>query len=334
MLLFFSSRSANELKELSPMLIHKIEQTDLSVSALCLGGNVFGWTCDEPTSFEVLDTFIGGGGNFIDTADVYSNQVPGHVGGESETIIGKWMQTRQNRQHVVIATKVGSRMAGDPQKEGLSRKYIMQAVEASLRRLQTDYIDLYQAHYDHPGAPLEETLSTFNDLIKQGKVRAIGASNYNAQRLAAALRISDERNYARYVTLQPHYNLVYREEYERELEPFCLREHMGVIPYYSLAAGFLTGKYRPRQKLPDTPRAANVQRRYLSERGFRILEKVEQVAQRHRVTMAQVALAWLIARPSITAPIASATSVEQIRELLGAVDLKLTPEDLAELERM
>ena len=174
------------------MLTRKIERTDLRVSALCLGGNVFGWTCDEPTSFAVLDTFVAGEGNFIDTADVYSNWVPGHVGGESETIIGRWMQARKNREHMVITTKVGSRMAGDPAKEGLSRKYIMQAVEESLRRLQTDYIDLYQAHYDHPGTPLEETLSTFNDLVKQGKVRAIGASNYKAQRLAEALRISDE----------------------------------------------------------------------------------------------------------------------------------------------
>lgn len=316
------------------MLIHKIERTDLRVSALCLGGNVFGWTCDEPTSFGVLDTFVEGDGNFIDTADVYSNWVPGHVGGESETILGRWMQVRKNRNRVVIATKVGSRMANDPQKEGLSRKYILQAVEESLRRLQTDYIDLYQAHYDHPGTPLEETLSTFNDLVKQGKVRAIGASNYGAQRLAEALRISDNHHYARYVTLQPHYNLAYREEYEPELEPLCLHEHIGVIPYHALASGFLTGKYRPGQPLPATPRAESVQRRYLNERGFRILAKVEQVAQKHHATIAQVALAWLMARPGIIAPIASATSVEQTRELPGAVDVKLTAEDLAELAKV
>src|SRR5262249_40570320 len=198
-----------------------------------------------------------------------------------------------------------------------------------LRRLQTDYIDLYQAHYDYLGTPLEETLSTFNDLLKEGKVRAIGASNYTAQRLAEALRISDERHYARYVTHQPHYNLAYREEYERELEPLCQRERLGVTSYSSLGAGFLTGKYRLGQPLPTTARAATVQKRYFNERGFSILAKVEEVAQRHHVTIAQVALAWLIAHPGITAPIASATSVEQTRELLGALDVKLTAEDLA-----
>ncbi len=312
----------------------KIERTGLHVSALCLGGNVFGWTCDEPTSFAVLDTFFEAGGNFVDTADVYSNWVPGHVGGESETILGRWMQARKNRERIVIATKVGSRMAGDPHKEGLSRKYIMQEVEESLRRLQTDYIDLYQAHYDYVEVPLEETLSTFNDLVKQGKVRVIGASNYNAQRLAEALRISNEHGYARYATHQPHYNLAYREEYERELEPLCLRERMGVIPYSSLAAGFLTGKYRPGQNLPATPRAERVQSRYMNERGFSILAKVEQVAQKHHATIAQAALAWLIARPGITAPIASATSVEQTRELLGAVDVKLTAEEWNELDKV
>lgn len=316
------------------MLTRKIQHTDLHVSALCFGGNVFGWTCDEPTSFAVLDTFTAAGGNFIDTADVYSNWVPGSVGGESETILGHWMQTRKNRERIVIATKVGSRMANDPQKEGLSRRYIMQAVEASLRRLQTDYIDLYQAHYDHPGTPLEETLSAFNDLVKQGKIRAIGASNYNAQRLTEALRISDEHGCTRYVTLQPHYNLVYREEYERELEPLCQREGIGVIPYRSLAGGFLSGKYRPGQQLPATPRAERIQRLYLNERGFSILTKVEQVAQAHHATIAQVVLAWLLARSGIIAPIASATSVEQTRELLGALDVKLTAEDLAVLDQV
>jgi aryl-alcohol dehydrogenase-like predicted oxidoreductase len=328
------SRSANELKENTLMLKRKIERTDLRVSALCLGGNVFGWTCDEPTSFAVLDTFAAVDGNFIDTADVYANWVPGNVGGESETILGRWMQARKNRERMVIATKVGARMAGDPQKEGLSRKYIMQAVEASLRRLQTDYIDLYQAHYDDPGTPLEETLSAFNDLVKQGKARAIGASNYNAQRLAEALRISDKYGYARYVTLQPHYNLLYREEYERELEPLCKRQNIGVIPYHALASGFLTGKYRPGQQLPASPRAERVQRLYLNERGFRILAYVEQVAQAHHATIAQVALAWLLARPGIIAPITSATSVEQTRKLLGALDVRLTAEDLIVLDQI
>jgi len=316
------------------MLLRRIERTDLRVSALCLGGNVFGWTCDEPTSFAVLDAFVAGGGNFIDTADVYSTWVPGHGGGESETIIGRWMQARKNRERIVIATKVGSRMAGDPQQEGLSRKNIMEAVAGSLYRLQIDYIDLYQAHFDDPATPLTETLSALNDLVKQGKVRAIGASNYTAPRLAEALRISNERHYARYVTLQPHYNLAYREEYERELEPLCLREGLGVLPYSSLAAGFLTGKYRLGQELPDTPRAGRVKDRYMNERGFRILAKVEQIAQKYHATPVQVALAWLMARPGIVAPIASATSVEQARELLGAVKLTLTAEDWEELDKV
>lgn len=312
------------------MLTRKIERTDLHVSTLCFGGNVFGWTCDETTSFAVLDTFVAAGGNFIDTADVYANWIPGSVGGESETILGRWMQARKNRERIVIATKVG---AGDPQ-EGLSRQYIMQAVEASLRRLQTDYIDLYQAHYDHRETPLEETLSAFNDLVKQGKVRAIGASNYHAQRFAKALRISDEHGYARYVTLQPHYNIVYRDEYERELEPLCQREGVGVLPYHSLASGFLTGKYRPGQKLPATLRAERVQRLYLNERSFSILARVEQVAQKHHATIAQIALAWIMARPGMIAPITSATSVEQMRELLGAVDVRLAAEDLAVLDQV
>ena len=316
------------------MLSRKIERTDLRVSALCFGGNVFGWTCDEPTSFAVLDTFAEAGGNFIDTADVYSAWVPGHVGGESETILGRWMQTRKNRERIVVATKVGARMAGDPQKEGLSPRYITQEVEESLRRLQTDYIDLYQAHWDDLKTPLEETLSAFNDLVKQGKVRSIGASNYKAPRLAESLRISDEHHYARYVTLQPNYNLVHREEYERDLEPLCQREGVGVITYSSLASGFLTGKYRPGQKLPETNRAGGVQNKYMNERGFATLAQVEQVAKAHHASIAQVALAWIIARPSIIAPIASATSIEQARELLGALDLKLTAEDLAALDKV
>jgi aryl-alcohol dehydrogenase-like predicted oxidoreductase len=315
------------------MLTHKIERTDLRVSAFCFGGNVFGWTCDEPTSFAVLDTFVEAGGNFVDTADVYSAWVPGHVGGESETILGSWLHARKNRDHIVIATKVGARMAGDPQKEGLAQRYIMQEVEESLRRLRTDYIDLYQAHFDDLKTPLEETLSAFNDLVKQGKVRSIGASNYKAPRLAEALRISNEHRYARYVTLQPNYSLAHREEYEHELEPLCQREGIGVISYSSLASRFLTGKYRPGQKLPASQRSQSVQNKYMNERGFAILGQAEQVAKNHHASIAQVALAWLIARPGITAPIASATSVEQTRELLGALDLKLTVEDLATLDK-
>jgi aryl-alcohol dehydrogenase-like predicted oxidoreductase len=315
------------------MLTRKLGWTDLEVAALCLGGNVFGWTTDEETSFAVLDTYFAGGGNFIDTADVYSTWVPGHVGGDSEVIIGRWMSARKNRDHVVIATKVGSRMGTAPNAHGLSRRYIMEAVEASLRRLQTDYIDLYQAHQDDQDTPLDETLGAFNDLVRQGKVRHIGASNYSASRLRQALQISDQHDYARYVSVQPPYSLVNREVYERELEPLCQEQRLGVIPYSSLASGFLSGKYRSGKDLPSSPRAKGVKDRYMNEKGFRVLEQLDRVAAAHHVSVAQVALAWIIARPSITAPIASATSVAQTRELLDAVNLKLNAEDIASLDR-
>lgn len=315
------------------MLTRKLGRTDLEVAALCLGGNVFGWTTDEETSFAVLDTYFAGGGNFIDTADVYSTWVPGHTGGESEAMIGSWMSARKNRDRVVIATKVGSRMGTAPNARGLSRRYIMEEVEASLKRLQTDYIDLYQAHQDDQDTPLDETLAAFNDLVRQGKVRHIGASNYSASRLRQALQISDQHGYARYVSMQPPYSLVNREAYERELEPLCLEQGLGVIPYSSLASGFLSGKYRSGKDLPSSPRAKGVKDRYMNEKGFRVLEQLDRVAAAHHVSVAQVALAWIIARPSITAPIASATSVEQTRELLGAVDLKLSQEDIASLDR-
>jgi len=304
----------------------------LQVAALCLGGNVFGWTADEPTSQAVLDAYVEGGGNFIDTADSYSRWVSSHTGGESEIILGRWMQTRGNRGQIVIATKVQSPMGPGPTDQGLSRHHIMAGVDASLRRLQTDYIDLYQAHNDDPDTPLDETLRAFDDLIHQGKVRYIGASNYSAWRLTRALWESDKHNVARYESVQPFYNLVSRAGYERELEALCLEQGLGVIPYSSLASGFLSGKYRPGAPLPSSPRAGRVQQRYMNERGFAVLQAVDEVARARNATAAQVALAWLIARPGMTAPIASATSVEQVRELLGATELTLDADAIVALD--
>jgi aryl-alcohol dehydrogenase-like predicted oxidoreductase len=314
------------------MLIRRLGRTGLKVTALCLGGNVFGWTADEPTSFAVLDAYVEGGGNFIDTADSYSRWAPGNKGGESEAILGRWMRERRNRDQVIIATKVESPMGDGPNDRGLSRQHIMAGVEASLRRLQTEYIDLYQAHNDDPDTPLDETLRAFDDLVRQGKVRYIGASNYRSWRLTRALWASDKNGLARFESLQPFYNLVEREEYERELESLCLDQEVGVIPYSSLASGFLTGKYRADQPLPSSQRAGGVQRRYMNERGFAALQAVIEVARDHNATPAQVALAWLIARPGMTAPIASATSVEQTRELLGATELTLDAESIAKLD--
>ncbi len=307
-----------------PMFTRQLGQTDLFVSALCFGGNVFGWTLDERGSFAVLDAYLDGGGNCIDTADVYGQ-------GASESILGRWMRSRKNRDRIILATKVGSQMGNDPTAGGLSRRSILQAVEASLKRLQTDVLDLYQAHRDDPNTPLAETMAAFDELVQQGKLRYVGASNYSAERLREALVVSDQHGYVRYSCLQPPYNLVNRTQYEGVLESLCLKQGLGVIPYSSLASGFLTGKYRPGRDLPATPRAPRVQERYMHEQGFRVLEQVEHIAEAHGATVAQVALAWLMARPGITAPIASATSVEQVRELLDAATLQLTPEEMAAL---
>jgi aryl-alcohol dehydrogenase-like predicted oxidoreductase len=285
-----------------------------------LGGNVFGWTIDEPTSFTVLDAYVDAGLNFIDTADIYSTWVPGHTGGESETIVGNWLKRSGKRSKIVLATKVGMQM---PAGKGLKRDYIFQAVEDSLRRLQTDHIDLYQSHEDDPATPLEETLGAFAELIKQGKVRAIGASNYTADRLAESLRVSREHGFPSYQSLQPKYNLYTRAEYEVALEPLILKEGIGVIPYYALAAGFLTGKYRSESDAKKSARGGGVVKQYLNDRGFRILAALDQVAKSHHSTPGKVALAWLIARPGITAPIASATSVEHVKDLVDATNLTL-----------
>jgi aryl-alcohol dehydrogenase-like predicted oxidoreductase len=326
-------RTAGPEKEFF-VLTRQLGRTDLQVTPLCLGGNVFGWTCDEQTSIAVLDAYVSGGGNFIDTADVYSTWVPGHTGGESETIIGRWMKARGNRERVIIATKVGSRMNTGPNAQGLSRRYIMEEVEASLRRLQTDSIDLYQAHRDDPNTPLDETMAAFTDLVRQGKVRYVGASNYSTERLREALQVSDQHGYVRYESVQPPYSLVNRAAYEGDLEALCLQQGLGVITYSSLASGFLTGKYRPGKELPSSPRAKGIQERYMNEKGFQVLEQLDRIAAAHHATVSQVALAWVMARPGITAAIASGTSSQQVHELLGAVELSLTKEDMETLDRV
>ena len=306
----------------------RLGKSNLEVSPLAFGGNVFGWTADEATSFELLDAFLDAGFNLVDTADVYSHWVPGNHGGESEAIIGKWLKRSGARQKVVVSTKVGMQMASGT--KGLSKPYILTSAEDSLKRLQTDYIDLYHAHIDDPATPLEETLAAFDQLIKQGKVRAIGASNYSGPRLAEALDVSKKNGLAAYQSLQPLYNLYDRSDYETNLEPVCEKYELGVISYFSLASGFLTGKYRSEADTKTRARGERV-KKYLNERGFRIVAALDEVAQTYGVTAAQVALAWLIARPSITAPIASATSLAQLKELIAATQLKL---DSTAMERL
>jgi len=313
------------------MNTRELGKSGLKVSVVTLGGNVFGWTADEAASFKVLDAFLAAGGNFIDTADVYSKWVPGHSGGESETVVGRWVASRRNRSQVLIATKVGAEMGSGT--KGLSRAYIVREVEDSLRRLQTDHIDLYQSHVDDPDTPMEETLGAYADLIKQGKVRAIGASNFTAERLAQALAVSAQHGFPRYQSLQPLYNLFERAGYESALEPLCLKEHIGVIGYSSLGSGFLTGKYRSEADLGKSPRGQGVQKRYFNDRGFRILAALDEVAKRYASTPGAVALAWLIARPSVTSPIASATNTEQLNELVAATRLVLDPEAIERLDQ-
>lgn len=316
------------------MQMRQLGRTGLRVAALCLGGNVFRWTIDEAQSFAVLDAYAEAGGNFIDTADVYARWVEGHRGGESEEVLGNWMAARGNRDRMIIATKLGSSMGEGPNDHGLSRQHIIQATEASLRRLRTDYIDIQQSHQDDPRTPMEETLRAYDDLIRQGKVRYIGASNYSAWRMMQALWTSDKYGYAAYISLQPRYNLLAREEFERELQPMCVALGIGVIPYSSLASGFLTGKYRPNGTMPISARAGGVQQRYMNERGFRVLAALDDIAGRHDASPAQVSLAWLLAQPAITAPIASATTPDQLHDLLRATNLRLTGEDLAQLDEV
>lgn len=308
----------------------QLGHSGLMVAPLCFGGNVFGWTVDQAGSFKLLDALVDAGCNFIDTADVYSRWAPGNKGGESETIIGNWLAKSGKRAEVVIATKIG--MAPAPDDKGLAKANIIAGVEESLKRLKTDHIDLYQSHKDDAKTPLAETLEAYDRLIKQGKVRAIGASNYTAPRLAEAFKIAKSHGLPLYQSLQPHYNLCDRAGYEAELEPLCVKEGVGVISYYSLASGFLSGKYRSEGDLSKSPRGAGV-KKYLDARGMRILDALDQVAAQHKSTPTAVALAWLMARPGITAPIASATSVEQLSQLIAATRLQLDAASIELLDR-
>jgi aryl-alcohol dehydrogenase-like predicted oxidoreductase len=308
----------------------KLGKTGLEISPLVFGGNIFGWTVDQATSFKLLDAFAAAGFNSVDTADVYSKWVPGHTGGESEIILGEWMKRSGNRNKIIVATKVGMDM-GDG-KKGLSKSHILRSAEDSLGRLQTDYIDLYQSHVDDPDTPLEETLGAYAELLKQGKVRAIGASNHKAERLATALETGRKSGLPAYQTLQPNYSLIERTEYESTLEPVCEKEGLGVINYFPLAGGFLTGKYRSEKDVAGKARARNVTK-HLNERGFKILAALDQVAKKYNATPARISLAWLLARPSITAPIVSATNLEQLNDLVSSVDLALDRESVEFLNK-
>jgi len=298
----------------------RLGNSGLEIMPLALGGNVFGWTVDEQAAFRILDAFVDAGGNLIDTADVYSRWVSGNRGGESETMLGKWLKQSGKRDRVLIATKVGSDMG--PFGKGLSKTHILRSAEDSLKRLQTNVIDLYQSHRDDPNTPIEETLETYGMLIKQGKVRAIGVSNFSVERLAASLDVSGRKGYPAYQSLQPRYNLYDRMDFEADLEALCRAQDLGVITYYSLASGFLTGKYRTRNDLSKSLRGQGVGI-YLNQRGFRILDALDLVAKEYGSTPAAVSLAWLMARPGVTAPIASATSVEQLQDLVAATRLEL-----------
>jgi aryl-alcohol dehydrogenase-like predicted oxidoreductase len=306
----------------------KLGSAGPEVPVICLGGNVFGWTVPEAEAFRLLDAALDAGLNFVDTADVYSRWAAGNQGGESETILGKWFTNSGKRKDVILATKVGLEMGEG--KKGLKAAYIRQAVEDSLRRLQTDYIDLYQAHRDDPETPLEETLDAFDALVKQGKVRFIGASNYSGARLAEALETSREHGLASYISLQPHYNLMERSAFETELLPVVEKYQIGVITYYSLAGGFLTGKYRSREDADKAARGATVEK-YMNQRGFGVIAALNEVANARGSTPARVALAWLLARPGITAPIASATNEKQLADLAAATNLKLDAESIQKL---
>lgn len=305
-------------------------KSDLQVSNICFGGNVFGWTASQPVAFEILDTFVAAGGNFIDTADVYSRWVPGHTGGESETVIGNWLAARPGmRSKVVIATKVGMELA--PDRKGLSAAWIARAVEDSLRRLKTDHIDLYQSHTDDATVPLAETLGAYDKLVRAGKVRYIGASNYSAARLSEALAVSRANGLPEYVSLQPLYNLYDREPFERDLQALCAKENIAVINFYALASGFLTGKYRSADDAGKSPRGQGIAKKYLNERGLRIVDALVAVAAELKAQPGQVAIAWLLRQKAVTAPIASATSLPQLRELMAASELLLSDEQVSRL---
>ncbi len=310
----------------------KIGDSDLSIAPLVFGGNVFGWTIDEQTSFTLLNAFVDHGLNCIDTADVYSRWAPGNQGGESETIIGKWLKKTGKRNDVIIATKIGSSMTANDSRKNLSKAYILKGVEDSLRRLQTDHIDLYQSHYDDQDTAVQETLEAYDQLIKDGKVRYIGASNFSPERLKESLQTSERTGLPSYVSLQPEYNLYDREGYEKDLEAICKEHGLGVITYYSLASGFLSGKYRSESDLNKSKRGQGI-KKYLNDRGQRILGALDELSREHDASSAAISLAWVMARPTVTAPIASATSVEQLKELARSVEIKLSTEDIAKLDQ-
>jgi aryl-alcohol dehydrogenase-like predicted oxidoreductase len=309
----------------------QLGSTGITVSNLCLGSMQFGWTADETASFAVMDAFVVAGGNFIDTADIYSNWSPGNPGGVSEEIIGRWMKARGNRASIVLATKVRGPVWKGADGEGLSRAHITRAVEDSLRRLLVETIDLYQCHWPDEGTPIEETLTVFDELIRAGKVRHIGASNYSAAQLGDALKTAHDQSLPAFATLQPHHNLVHRKEYEAELAALCDREGMGVIPYSPLAGGFLSGKYRKGQPLPESQRAGNA-KRYMTDAGFRAVDALDAVAKSHGVSVPAVALAWQLTRPAVTAPIIGANTPDQLAALLPASELRLTPDEIASLD--
>lgn len=306
-------------------------RTGLEVSRICLGTMQFGWTADRDTSFEIMDAYRGEGGNFLDTADVYSRWAEGNEGGVSEKIIGEWMSSRKVRDQVVLATKVRGRMWDGPNGEGLSRLHIMRAVDDSLRRLGTDRIDLYQTHFYDEKTPIDETMRALDDLVTSGKVLYVGCSNYTAWRLAKALWTSDVNGWCRYDSLQPHYNLVWRREFEAELQALCDDQGIGVIPYSPLQGGFLTGKYRRDSPLPESRRAEGLAKRFMTDQHLAVVDALQDVAEEHGATIAQTAIAWLLANPVVTSPIIGANTVDQLMELLPAVELELTPDQLSRL---
>lgn len=322
-------QQAPDLKNRKTMEKRKLGNTDLLVSPVTFGGNVFGWTLDEAKSFEILDGFFEAGFNFVDTADVYSRWAPGNEGGESEKIIGKWMKSRNNRSQVILATKVGSDMGSG--KKDLSKKYIRGAVDASLKRLQTDYIDLYQSHFDDLVTPVQDTLEAYDELIRAGKVRWAGASNFSPERLKESLETSRRLSLPKYQTYQPEYNLYQREDFEKDMEQLCLDNQLGVISYFSLASGFLTGKYRAEADLGKSIRGGSMDK-YMNPRGFKILKALDEVSEQYNAAPSSIALAWLIARPSVTSPIASVTSLQQLEDLARAAEIRLDVEDIAILD--
>ncbi len=317
------------------MEYRRLGRTGLKVSAICLGTMQFGWTTDEPTAHAIMNRAFEAGCNFFDTADIYSRWVDGNDGGVSEEIIGAWLADGHvRRQDVVIATKVRGPMGDGPNDQGLSRQHILESVAASLDRLQTDYIDLYQVHFPDDETPLEETMTALNDLVRAGMVRYIGCSNYPAWLLAKSLWISDVKNLTRFDSLQPHYSLVYRAEFERELQPLCLDQGLGVIPYSPLAGGFLTGKYRRDTPMPDTPRADGVRRRYMNEQGFSAVDKLEEIGRAYDATIAQTAIAWVLANTAVTAAIIGANSLAQLEDTMKGAEIKLSDKEKAALDKV